>query len=79
MTTKSIRPVTRESSAWVRDKGMRPLIVTVIGGVVELRPKGLRTTEVLDLASIYLMAVRQRVARERIERLRLRRARKGRG
>ena len=32
MVTKSLRPVTRETSAVVRDKGPRAVIVTVVGG-----------------------------------------------
>ena len=50
MVTKSLRPVTRETSAVVRDKGPRAVIVTVVGGVIELRAKGLRSTETLDVA-----------------------------
>jgi len=34
MVTKSLRPVTRETSAVVRDKGPRAVIVTVVGGVI---------------------------------------------
>lgn len=68
MTTKSVRPVTRESSAFVRDRGLRPLIVTVVGSVIELRCKGLRSRETLDLGFCYALAVRQRVTRERSER-----------
>ena len=52
MVTKSLRPVTRETSAVVRDKGPRAVIVTVVGGVIELRAKGLRSTETLDVASV---------------------------
>lgn len=68
MTTKSIRPVTRETSALVRDRGMRPVIVTVVGSVIEMRAKGLRTRETIDLAFCYRLAVQQRVAAERAER-----------
>jgi hypothetical protein len=68
MTTKSTRPVTRESSAFVRDRGLRPIIVTVSGSILELRAKGLRQREVLDLASCYSIAVKQRVASEKAER-----------
>lgn len=68
MTTSSlISPVTRESSAFVRDKGMRPVIVTVTGGSIVLRAKGLRSREVLDLSWCYQQAVKQRVAQERAE------------
>ena len=64
MTTKSTKPVTRESSAFVRDRGLRPIIVTITGSLVELRAKGLRRTEYLDLAFCYQVAIKQRVARE---------------
>lgn len=74
MTTKSIKPVTRESSAFVRERGMRPLIVTIVDSLLLLRPKGLRSEEVLDLGAAYSMAVKQRVARERAEK----KAKKGR-
>ena len=65
MVTKSLRPVSRETSAIVRDRGSRPVIVTVRGGVIELRAKGLRSTEVLDVAWCYAAAVRQRVNEQR--------------
>lgn len=63
--TKSNKPVTRESSAYVRDRGLRPVIVTINGSVIELRGKGLRRVEYLDLAFCYQTAIKQRVARER--------------
>lgn len=50
MTTKSFKPVTRESSALVRERGMRPVIVTIVGGVIELRAKGLRSREIVDVS-----------------------------
>lgn len=68
MTAKSVRPVTRETSAYVRDRGLRPVVVTVVGGLLELRAKGLRSRECLDLAWCYETAVKARVARERAER-----------
>jgi hypothetical protein len=67
MTTPSTKPVTRETSAYVRDKGLRPIIATLTGGVVELRAKGLRSREYLDLAWCYEQAVKQRIASERAE------------
>ncbi len=73
--TKSLRPVTRETSAIVRDKGPRPVIVTVVGGVLELRAKGLRSTETLDLAWCYAAAVRQRLQLQKVERAKARRRR----
>lgn len=75
VVTKSLRPVTRETSAIVRDKGARPVIVTVVGGVLELRAKGLRSTETLDLAWCYMAAVRQRLQLQKAERAKARRRR----
>lgn len=59
----------------VRERGMRPVIVTVVGGVIELRAKGLRSAEILDLAWCYYSAVKQRVASEQVEREKARRSR----
>lgn len=67
MTTKSIKPVTRETSAYVRDRGMRPIIATIEHGVLKLRAKGLRTEEALDIGSLYFQAVKARVFRERMD------------
>lgn len=72
MTTKSIRPVRRETSALVRDRGLRPLVVTVHHGMLHLRAKGLRREESLDLSACYVLAIQQRVARERAEKKRKR-------
>jgi hypothetical protein len=77
MTTTSAKPTTRETSAFVRDKGLRPLIVTVHHGLIELRPKGLRATETIDLAAMYYQAVKGRVFRERMEKAKAKKARKG--
>lgn len=76
MTTKSTKPVTRETSAYVRDRGLRPLIVTVHGSLLELRAKGLRSRETLDLAAAYGIAVRARLAVEKAERKAARKARR---
>lgn len=66
MTTSSLKsPVTRETTAFVRDMGMRPVIATLTGGTLVLRAKGLRSRETLDLAWCYQHAVKQRVAEER--------------
>lgn len=67
MATLSTRPVTRETSAYVRDRGMRPLVVTIIGSIIELRPKGCRSREALDLSAAWGRAVKERVAREKAE------------
>lgn len=67
MTTRSDKPVTRETSAYVRDKGFRPVIATLTGGMLVVRAKGLRSRETLDIAWCYQQAVKQRVAQERAE------------
>lgn len=78
MTTSSATsPVTRETTAFVRDKGFRAVIVTVSNGLIELRAKGLRQREVVDIASIYNMAVKQRVAQEKAARVAARKAKRG--
>lgn len=77
MTTSSITsPVSRETPAYVRDKGLRAVIVTISGGLIELRAKGLRQREVVDVASLYQQAVKNRVWRERMEKAKDRKARK---
>lgn len=76
MTTKSTKPVTRETSAWIRERGMRPVLVTITGGLLELKLKGLRTRETLDVASLYHYAVKQRVQREQAEKRAAKKARK---
>ena len=67
MTTKSTKPVTRETSAFVRERGFRPLMATLHGSMLLLRPKGMRSEEVLDLGAAWSLAVKQRVARERAD------------
>lgn len=74
--TPSSKPVTRESSAYVRDRGLRSVIVTIQGGVIVLRAKGLRSRETLGLGWCYSQAVKQRVAQERAERKALRRVKR---
>jgi hypothetical protein len=63
--TPSTRPTTRLSSAYIFDRGTRPLVITVHGSLIELRAKGLRTTETLDIASMYHFAIKARIARDR--------------
>jgi hypothetical protein len=77
VTTKSVKPVTRETSAFVRERGLRPLIATIHGSYVLLRPKGLRSEEVLDLGAAWSMAVKQRVWREKAEKKAARKAKRG--
>ena len=67
MTTKSTKPVSREMSAFVRDRGMRPLIATLHGSLLILRGKGLRREETIDIGACFDLAVKQRVCRERVE------------
>jgi hypothetical protein len=68
MTTRSTKPTTRETSAYVRDKGMRPVLVTIQGGILEFRAKGLRSREILDVAWCYETAVKSRLAHDRAQR-----------
>lgn len=76
MTTKATKPVRRETTALVRERGFRPLIATLHGSLLLLRPKGLRSEEVLDLGAAYSIAVKQRVFRERAEKRAARKARR---
>jgi hypothetical protein len=76
MTTKSLNPTTRETSAFVRERGMRPLMATLHGSLLLLRPKGLRSLEVLDLGAAWSLAVKQRVNREQAEKRAARKARR---
>lgn len=76
MTTKSTRAVTRESSAFVRDRGLRAVVVTIVGSYLELRPKGTRKSETLDIAAAWGIALKQRMAREKAERTAERKAKK---
>jgi hypothetical protein len=69
MATSSVTsPVTRETPALVFDRGTRRIIVTIRDGLIELRAKGLRTTEAVDIASLYTRAVKERVIFERTQR-----------
>lgn len=77
MTTSSNKPTTRLTSAYVRDKGLRPLVVTVQHGLLTLRPKGLRSSETVDLTAVYQSAVKARVFSERMAKAKARKERKG--
>lgn len=66
--TPSTKPVTRLTSAYVRDKGLRPLVATISGSLLILRGKGLRREETIDLAACFDIAVKARIARERADR-----------
>ena len=61
MATKSTNPTTRETSATTFDRGERNLIVTIHHGVIKIRPKGLKSEEVINIAAIYEHAVKARV------------------
>lgn len=77
MTTKCIlKPTVRETGAYVRERGMRPLVATLHGSLLLLRPKGLHSEEVLDLGAAYSLAVKQRVYREHAEKRAARKARR---
>jgi hypothetical protein len=45
------KPVTRVTSAYIRDRGLRPLAVTTVGSTIILHGKGPRRYEVLDLGA----------------------------
>ena len=65
--TPSTKPTTRETSAFLRDRGqLRPIVVTVHHGTITLRLKGMRKGEVLDVASAYNKAIKDRVWSERM-------------
>lgn len=74
--TPSTRPVTRLTSAYVRDRGYRPLVITVVGSIVEVRAKGLRQTETMDVAAIYSFALKSRLARAKAEKAAARKAKR---
>jgi hypothetical protein len=77
MATKSSKAVTRETSAYVRERGFRPLMATIHGSLLLLRPKGLHSEEALDLGAAWSLAVKQRVARELAEKRAARKAKHG--
>lgn len=66
--TPSTRPVTRETSAYFRDRGLRPIIATITGSILEMRCKGLRTVETIDIAAAYSFALKSRLAQIKAER-----------
>lgn len=66
--TPSDKPTTRLTPVIVRDRGLRPLVATLHGSLLILRPKGCRREEIVDLGAVYHLAIKQRVARERAER-----------
>ena len=74
--TPSTKPVTRLSSAHTRDRGLRQIVVTITGSLIELRAKGLRQVEVVDIGAAYSSAVKARVASERAAKKAARKAKK---
>ena len=74
--TPSTRPVTRMTGAYVRERGLRPIAVTITGSLIELRAKGLRTIETVDVASLWYQAVKARVLREKALKRAAKKARK---
>jgi hypothetical protein len=74
--TPSTKPVTRITLAFFRDKGLRPIIVTIHGSILELRCKGLRSRETVDISAVYGMAVRSRLLKEKADRRKAKRAKK---
>jgi hypothetical protein len=69
--TPSTKPVTRLTSAYVRDQGTRAVVATITGSVIELRAKGRRQVEVLDVATLYYRAVKERVNAARLAKKKL--------
>lgn len=74
--TPSTKPTTRLTSAYVRDRGLRPIVATLHGSLIELRAKGLRSRETMDIAAIYSFAVKGRLARDKAERAKARKAKR---
>lgn len=74
--TPSTKACTRLSSAYVRDRGLRPIVITVQGSLVTVRAKGLRQAETMDIAAIYSFALKSRLAREKAERKASRKAKR---
>lgn len=74
--TPSTKPVTRLTTALVRDRGLRPVVATISGGIIELRAKGLRSRYSLDIGWCYRQACLQHVAELRAQRKALRLARR---
>ena len=79
MTTRSIRPLTRQTSPAVRERGLRQGIQILVGCVIELRAKGLRSPEMLEVSRCCYAAVKQRVNGERAERVKAMRGRSSKG
>lgn len=68
MTTRITKPVSRLTDAFVFSKGTRAVVVTIHTTFIELRLKGTKQRETVDLAPLYKAAVLQRVMKEKAER-----------
>lgn len=78
MTTSSVTsPVTRQTSAYFFERGTRPIIVTLTGSIIELRLKGTKRRETVDVASVFNRAVKERVIAEKAAKKAERKARTG--
>lgn len=74
--TPCTKPVTRLSAVLVRDGGRRrPLVVTLHGSFIELRPFGTRRAETVDLEAVYFGAIKARVFRDRMAKAKARKER----
>lgn len=65
--TPSTKPVRRLTPVYVRERGLRPLVITVVGSIIILRAKGCRREETLPIEAAYHLAVKSRVLRQRAE------------
>ncbi len=67
--TDATKPVKRRTDALVRDDGkLRRLVVTIYcNGTLGVRPEKTRREEIVSIAAIYSLGVKQRVAQERAE------------
>lgn len=82
MTTRANKPVSRLTTASIRDGGKRREIVVIIypNGLLGLRPKGTRREEQVLIEAVWYRAVKDRVASEQAAKRALRgtrRERKG--
>ena len=75
--TPSTKPVTRITHAFVRDRGLRQVIVTIHGETLLFRLKGTRRVETLDVNGAFNYALRSRIALERSMKAKARAPKKG--
>lgn len=68
MASKLNKPVRRETSEYVRDKGLRPLVVILYpAGHIGLRAKGCRSEIHVPLMAVYSLGMKMQVAARRAE------------